>query len=235
MGIEKLSWNGIVPEYDPFKYGSFAVNAGDQVYRISKEVQKQIHHLMQDKEKFNRLPPILSFASCVDATVVVADTVKNLYNLLPDNNNTLVLFDINHRYEKSHLISPKVQDSIKALVLNKAGSHYRLEMVSNRAENSKGSLQEISIGKKGNLEQKDLDFIWPEGLYSLSHLALPIKADDPLYGRKGAPPSPGIKLGDITLHGENHTLKISASVLQRQRWNPFHHYTKKKVLGFMGL
>lgn len=235
LGIEKLAWNSIVPEYDPFKYNSFAVNAGDQVYRIGNEVQKQLHQLIQEKEKYNRLPPILSFASSVDATVVVADTVKKLYNLLPDKNNTLVLFDINHQYEKSHLISPKVRASIEALILDKRGAHYRLEVISNNTKSARGGLQQITIGKNGEKEQKRLELHWPEGLYSLSHLALPIKTDDPLYGSKKAPPSPGIKLGDVTLHGENRTLDISASALQRQRWNPFHDYTKKKVLEFMGL
>ena len=235
LGIEKLAWNSIVPEYDPFKYNSFAVNAGDQVYRIDNEVQEQLHRLMHEKEKYRRLPPILSFASCVDATVVVADTVKNLYNLLPDRNNTLVLFDINHQYEKSHLISPKVRTSIEALIAEKKGTHYRLEMISNDAKNAGSGLERITIGKNGKREKKKLDLAWPEGIYSLSHLALPIKAGDPLYGCKEAPPSPGIKLGGVTLHGENRTLDISASALQRQRWNPFHSYTKEKVLEFLGL
>ena len=31
LGLDKLAWNAILPEYDPFKYGSFAVNAGDIV------------------------------------------------------------------------------------------------------------------------------------------------------------------------------------------------------------
>ncbi|MEA3491950.1 MAG: alpha/beta fold hydrolase [Campylobacterota bacterium] len=235
LGIDKLAWNSITPEYDPFKYGSFAVNAGDQVYRIAKEVREQMHQLRRDKERYNRLPPIISFASCVDSTVVVADTVQNLYNLLPNRQNTLVLFDVNHKYENSYLISPEVSASIKNLISAKRGNHYRLEMVTNRIENMEDSLRQITVKKDGNVEQKDLDLSWPKGIYSLSHLALPINADDPLYGRTGAPPSPGIKLGDVTLHGENHTLDISASTLQRQRWNPFHHYTKRRVLEFMQL
>lgn len=235
LGIEKLAWNGIVPEYDPFKYGSFAVNAGDLVYRIGNEVQKQLNELEQDRKKQKSLPPMLSFASAVDATVVVADTVKNLYNRLPDNNSTLILFDVNHKYEKTHLIPSRVQTSIKALASDKRGNRYRLSIVSNNAENTKGNPQQITIDKSGAMQQESLEFDWPEGVYSLSHLALPIKADDPLYGRKGAPPSPGIKLGDITLHGEKGALEISASYLQRQRWNPFHTYTREKVLRFMGL
>ena len=39
LGLEKLAWNGILPEYDPFKYGSFAVNAGDVVYQLTSEIQ----------------------------------------------------------------------------------------------------------------------------------------------------------------------------------------------------
>ncbi len=235
LGIEKLAWNSIVPEYDPFKYGSFAVNAGDQVYRISKEVQEQMTQLSKDKEKYNRMPPILSFASCADNTVVVSDTVKNLYNRLPDKNNTLVLFDVNHQYGKMDLISQKVRTSIEALVSAKRGSHYRLELISNNGDNPEKNLRQITIEKNRNTEEKDIAFYWPKDIYSLSHLALPIKADDPLYGRRGSPPSPGIKLGDLSLHGENRTLGISASALQRQRWNPFHRYTKEKVLGFLGI
>ncbi len=235
LGIDKLAWNSIIPEYDPFKYGSFAVNAGDQVYRLSKEIQDQINRLTQDKKTYDRLPPILGFASCVDATVVVTDTVKNLYNRLPDKNNTLVLFDINHQYAKSHLISRKVTTSIEALVSAKRGSNYRLELISNSEDNPKNNLRQITIEKNGGRSEKSLDLSWPTGIYSLSHLALPIKAEDTLYGRRGAPPSPGIKLGDLSLHGENRTLGISASTLQRQRWNPFHDYTKEKVLEFMEL
>lgn len=235
LGMEKLAWNGIVPEYDPFKYGSFAVNAGDVVYRISNEVQKQLDQLAQNSGKQNKLPPILSFASVVDATVAVADTVKNLYNRLSDNNSTLVLFDINHHYKKTHLISPKVEASIRRLISDRIGGHYRLDIVSNGAENPEGNMQQITIDKSGNIQRKHLKFDWPEGVYSLSHLALPISADDPLYGRKEAPPSPGIKLGDLTLHGEKGALEISASYLQRQRWNPFHNYTQKRALRFMGL
>ncbi len=103
------------------------------------------------------------------------------------------------------------------------------------AENPKGTMQQITIDESGNTQRKHLNIDWPEGVYSLSHLALPISADDPLYGRKEAPPSPGIKLGDLTLHGEKGALEISASYLQRQRWNPFHSYTQERALRFMGL
>ncbi|NIQ96039.1 MAG: alpha/beta fold hydrolase, partial [Desulfuromonadales bacterium] len=40
LGLEKLAWNNILPEYDPFKYGSFAINAGDVSHRITGEIQR---------------------------------------------------------------------------------------------------------------------------------------------------------------------------------------------------
>ena len=42
LGLDKLAWNDILPEYDPYKYGSFAVNAGDVAYRITSEIQQRL-------------------------------------------------------------------------------------------------------------------------------------------------------------------------------------------------
>jgi alpha-beta hydrolase superfamily lysophospholipase len=77
MGIEKLAWNAILPEYDPFKYGSFAVNAGDVVYRITSQIQTQLDNLGRT-EKLERFPPLLAFSSVVDATVSTRALVKGL-------------------------------------------------------------------------------------------------------------------------------------------------------------
>jgi hypothetical protein len=35
-GLPKLAWNSILPEYNPFNYSSFAINGGDQVYRLAR-------------------------------------------------------------------------------------------------------------------------------------------------------------------------------------------------------
>ncbi|MDD1650738.1 MAG: alpha/beta fold hydrolase [Methylococcaceae bacterium] len=41
-GLEKLAWNSLAPEYDPYKYASFAVNAGDQVYQLTRVIGKRL-------------------------------------------------------------------------------------------------------------------------------------------------------------------------------------------------
>ena len=42
LGLKKMAWNSILPEYDPFKYKSFAINAGNQSYLLTLEVQARI-------------------------------------------------------------------------------------------------------------------------------------------------------------------------------------------------
>jgi len=227
LGSEKLSWNALAPEFDPFKYASFAVNAGDQVYRVCTEVQKQFdkYETLKDKKSF---PPVLSFASIVDSTVSVNDIVKNLYNRLPKGDHRLVLFDINHQFSTNHLVKQGLSLSIDTLRNTSMGKNYTFELISDM-NTSDDYLRNITNGKPG----EKLSLKWPKGLYSLSHLALPISPNDPLYGDKNAPKSPGIELGNLAIYGETGVLQTSATSLLRQRWNPFHSYTKERVLEFM--
>jgi hypothetical protein len=41
LGLDKLAWNDLLPEYDPYKYGSFAVNAGDVAHRSPKKFNSE--------------------------------------------------------------------------------------------------------------------------------------------------------------------------------------------------
>ena len=40
--FEKARWLDVYPEYNPFKYNSFAANAGLQTWRLTTTLQKQI-------------------------------------------------------------------------------------------------------------------------------------------------------------------------------------------------
>jgi hypothetical protein len=79
------------------------------------------------------------------------------------------------------------------------------------------------------------DMEWPKASYSLSHVALPIPAGDPLYGGQPAEKSPGVSLGKLALYGERGLLRIPASDLLRQRWNPFYAYLELRVHDFLDL
>ncbi len=166
----------------------------------------------------------------VDATVNVHATVNDLYRRLPEGNHTLVLFDINHHFSSSHLVKQSVADSLQKLRITPPDAHYTFDLISD-INSTDNTLIQITNGKM----VKNLHFTWPKNLYSLSHLAMPVSRNDPLYGDKNAPKSPGIQLGYLAIYGESSVLQTSASSLLRQRWNPFHKYTTQRVLNFMGL
>ncbi|WP_309497746.1 alpha/beta fold hydrolase [Sulfurovum sp.] len=227
LGSQKLSWNDIGAEFDPFKYASFAVNAGDQVYRVCSEVQEQFDTYAQKKDK-KPFPPVLSFSSIVDSTVSVNDTVHSLYKRLPKGDHTLVLFDINHNFSTNHFIRKGVNTSLEQLRQTSIGDNYTFDLISN-INDPEGKLVQIRNGKI----KKSLSVKWDKGLYSLSHLAMPISRNDPTYGDQNAPKSPGVQLGHLAVYGETSVLQTSPASLLRQRWNPFHEYTKERVLKFM--
>ncbi len=76
---------------------------------------------------------------------------------------------------------------------------------------------------------------WPDGIHSLSHIALPFSVDDPLYGASDAVVSPGIALSKITLRGERGVINIPAAEMLRMKWNPFYPYLEQKVMRFLEL
>ncbi len=225
---DKLAWNAVLPEYDPFKYGSFSINAADQVYQLCKVVQKEFDALTEEQK--NNFPPVLSFASVVDATISVPDIISGLYDRLPKGNNTLLMYDINNKFSQNLLIQKRVLDSIEKIRHTEVKNNYTLELISN-LNASDGKVQVISQNK----EIQYLNMSWPAGVYSLSHVALPFAENDPLYGSSKAPKSPGIALGHLAGYGEKMVLQVSPGVLLRQRWNPFQAYAEEKVLKFMHL
>ncbi|WP_373031569.1 alpha/beta hydrolase [Sulfurovum sp.] len=230
FNLPKLEWNSINPEFDPFKYASFAVNAGDQVYRVCNEVQKNLDKYLSNSKPKKPFPPVLSFASIIDSTVTVSDTVHKFYERLPKGDHSLVLFDMNHKFNSYHLVKKNISTSIQKLRDTPSNPRYRFDLISDM-NSTDGHLMQITNKKI----RKKLDLAWPRDIYSLSHLAMPISNHDPLYGDRDAPKSPGIELGYLAMYGETSVLQTSAGSFLRQRWNPFHAYTKQRVLEFMGL
>ena len=233
LGLDKLAWNALQPEYDPFKYGSFAVNAGDVSYRITREIQKRITELTRNG-LISGMPPVLAFSSVVDATVLAPALVQHLFNRLPPGGHRLVLFDINHLAGLGPLFRWSPDEVLNALKENPHPS-FTLSAVTNR-DNPNGPVQ-VFHWEPGQDRRsvESLALNWPDKVYSLTHVALPFPPGDPLYG--GAPErvSPGIVLGNIAMHGERGVLNISASDMLRLRWNPFYSYLEDTVFDFMGL
>jgi alpha-beta hydrolase superfamily lysophospholipase len=233
LGLDKLAWNDILPEYDPFKYSSFAVNAGDVSHRITTEIQRRIDQLSESGQ-LGAMPPILAFSSAVDATVLAPALVQNLFDRLEPGAHELVLFDINHISGIEPLLawSP---DEMVALLQRNAGQRFALSVVTNEQTGSPQVVERRWRPGGGAPTETPLGLEWPQGVYSLSHVALPFPPEDPLYGGQPNAPSPGVRLGNVALRGERGVLLISAAAMLRLRWNPFYAYQERRVLEFLAL
>jgi alpha-beta hydrolase superfamily lysophospholipase len=231
LGLHKLAWNSILPEYDPFKYQSFALNAGEQAYRITTEIQSQIDRL-EATGALERLPPLLAFQSVVDATVSAPALVEDLFARLPAGGHELVLFDINRVSAIEPILNGDPREAVLGL-LRGATLDFAIALVTNVNEDSR---EVVLLHKRpggSEISESPLDLAWPIGVYSLSHVALPFPPDDPLYGGPDHGASPGIQIGNLALRGERGVLQISAADILRLRWNPFHSYMARRLLEFM--
>jgi alpha-beta hydrolase superfamily lysophospholipase len=228
--LQKLAWNSIKLEYDPYKYQSFALNAGRQAHRLTGEIRARVRRLAGTGD-LERMPPILAFHSVVDATVSAPALVSDLFDPLPRGGHELVLFDINRMAEGDPLLAHDPAQTL-ARLLRGAELSYVLTVVTNKDEDSRDVIE-----KRWELDAdgpvfSPLDHAWPKGVYSLSHVALPFPPDDRLYG--AGPFDDGeLHLGNLALYGERGLLRISPSDILRLRWNPFHEYLERRTLEFI--
>jgi alpha-beta hydrolase superfamily lysophospholipase len=232
LGLDKLAWNSILPEYDPFKYNSFAVNAGDQVHRLTAAIRRQMEAL-SGSAALERMPPVLALQSAVDATVSAPALVRGLFDHLPPGGHELVLFDINREAGIGSLLEGDPTATITAL-LDQPGRDYGLTIVTNENPKSLAVVERHYAGGEADAVERGLGLRWPDSVFSLSHVALPFPPDDPLYGDDPDVESPGISLGALDLRGERGVLQISGTDQLRLRWNPFYPYLEKRLLRFVG-
>ena len=226
LGLEKLAWNTIEPEYDPFKYNSFAINAGDIAHRLTNRIQSQLAKL---EDKLLEMPRILVFQSGADATVSAPAVVEHLFNRLPQNGHELVLFDVNRNASITSLLSNDPADAFGP-ILDTPGRGFDLTIVTNGNGSQVIARRQTSDGATS---ETVLDTVWPPGVYSLTHIALPFAPEDPVYGGPDAAPSPGVQLGNIALRGERGVLAVSGDTQLRMHWNPFYDHLETRIVEFM--
>ncbi len=233
LGVEQLAWTSVSLEYDPYKYGSFAVNAGDLAHRITTTIDKRLGELSA-AGKLGDFPPVIAFQSAVDATVSAPDLVSRLFDRLPPNGHELVVFDINRLAQVEHLLTRDPGHDLARLLANPKHP-FTLSIVTNDttpgSDPSRVVIRRRENGK--NLEPVDTGLSWPPETYSLAHIALPFSGSDPFYGNGGAEQK--ATLGNIALRGEKGAIRISAADMLRQRWNPFLPWVEKRVFGFCGV
>ena len=227
-GLEKLAWNSIGPEYDPYKYTSFAVNAGDLMYRLTLAINDKLATL-QNQARMAEFPRVQAFISVVDATVTVSAVISNLLDKL-ENNNELVLFDLN----RDKYISPFVQndpDEGLKILFNRSDMKFRLSLITNQSSDS-ADMQEKNKEMDNTINHRPLGLAWPGNVYSLSHVALPFAETDSLYGSHPENED-GLHIGSLSPRGEKNVLSIPASDSLRLRYNPFYSYLQQRIVSFL--
>ena len=232
-GLDGLAYIKVQPEFDPYKYNSFATNAIDIVHRLTRSVASRL----QVRASINPevvLPPTLVFKSTVDATVSTNAVVDRLLNHLKPDRHEFVLFDIN-RYAvvKSRLLiddpaplTERVMDDVKlpfavTLVTNENPETTRV--ISKHKQPFSGSASNT----------RQLGLAWPPGVISLSHVALPISSDDPLYGQRPPGNEDFLFLGQMSIQGERGLLLIPSDWMLRLRYNPFYDFLETRTFDWV--
>ncbi|MBW8185885.1 alpha/beta hydrolase [Shewanella nanhaiensis] len=232
LGLEKLSWNSLQAEYDPFKYNSFAVNAGDVVYQLAERNQLLLNQLSSEG-KLN-IGPILTFQSLVDDTVSTASVVEELYQKLPESNHELVIFDINRTEVNMGLVLNDPLDEFNYLI-DRVPLNFNYTLVENRTGEAelRRQVQATTNYAKGESSIEPIAQKWPVNVYSLSHVALPFPIEDSLYGPEGVHYIDRVQIGAASSRGERGVLGVQADEMLRQKWNPFFPYLLDKMDRFI--
>jgi len=216
--LQKVHWQEIGVEYDPYKFNSFAINATRQVSRATRKLQASLVRAMKSGG-MERMPPIITWQSVVDSTVGASGVADVLYANLHGPANRLVLFDVNRRRALGSIQRPGTSGLIERLSQGKRS--YMLDVVVNRSEQT-DDVSVRQLAPDGGIGVRETSLHWPETLVSLSHVAMPFPPDDPVYGLNPGSGRNGIpSIGSWLYRGENGAVTISLGSLTRPRSNPF--------------
>ena len=224
----KAAWLDIVPEYNPFKYNSFPVNAARESFRLTAALQDAVATADADGS-MQRLAPILTFQSLVDSTVSTPAVVSELYDHLPSNGSELVIFDINRSADIAPMLRPVVANRLATMLPAKA-RRYRVTIVTARSPTDADVIERTTAPGAVTAVDRRIGLAYPDRIYSISHIAMPFPPSDGLYGSAPDPADNfGIALGALAARGERGVLTLSLDTLLRLSANPFYPYIAERV------
>ncbi len=223
--FHQFNWAPILPEYDPWKYNSFAKVAGHEVWRLTRENAAGMDRLA-GRGLLERLPPVTAFQSLVDNTVLTRGLVDGFFSRVSNPASELVIFDMNRYGAMETFLEAAYDDVIERVMLGPAPS-FRAIVVSNLATDSRAvGLWHRAPGGEPDAEPDPLGVDWPRGVYSLSHVALPFPPDDPTYGQDSELAwFPGL----ASPRGEVGVLAVPLELFMRLRSNPFFDVVRERI------
>lgn len=229
--FEKFAWLEILPEIEPFKFTSFPKHAGSELYELADNTRARLEQAGLGAE----LPPVLAFQSVVDNTVSAEAIVTELYDRLPANGSELVVYDINRNSTLLHLLE-RPPAEVVAYFVDGAPWRFDVTILTNRNPSAL-ELDALRLDAGESIPAaRHTDLRWPSEIYSLSHVAVPFRADDPVYGdgaaRDDSEPY-GIALGALAPRGESGVLQLSADYFLRARHNPFYAFQERHLIEWL--
>ena len=226
--FEKAAWTSVAPEYNPFKYNSFPAAAANASFRLTRELDRKLTAAVEDG-RIERMPPVLTFQSVVDATVVTGAVLTVLYDRLPANGSELVMFGLD-RSDVVRTFMPAQFEQLGRSLLTTATRKYGLSYLTNITPESAEVGEWHQDAGPSQPVIRSLGLSWPRGVFSLSHIALPFPPDDPLYGLEPeGEESFGIRLGALSARGERGVLAVSADDFMRLSSNPFFPFLQERL------
>jgi esterase/lipase len=227
--FSQFKWLSIQPEYDPFKYNSFPKNAAQEAWQVTAAVDSQLS-AARSAGRLKDFPGVLTFLSWSDSTVNTAATIQRLYGYLDNDDSELVIFDVN-RFDSLNPFIPAVNASLESKLRGAGNLPYRLTAITNVSRNSRELAEKSKAPHSTVIDSRPLGLVWPQGVYSLSHVAIPFPPDDPVYGTAQAvePDYRGLPLGAMSPRGETHLLIAPLEQFMRLRHNPFFSYIETRI------
>jgi alpha-beta hydrolase superfamily lysophospholipase len=223
------AWLDLLPEFNPFKYNSFPVNAARQSWRLSSALQADLQRAAA-AGRLGALPPVLTFQSVADATVSAPAVLAALYALLPPGGHEIVLFDVNRNAKLGPLLRPDAF-ALADRLLPGLPLPYAATLVTNAAPGRDDVVARRAEAGARVMSEQALGLAWPRSLHSLSHLALGFPVTDGLYGLEPDPADGfGAELGAVAPRGERGLLVTSLDSLLRVTSNPFFPYLLGRVV-----
>ena len=226
-GRVSLAWLSNRPEFDPFKYSSFPMRAGEEIHALTSRLGRRIERLSA-KQRLREFPRVLVFQSVVDSTIPHSGVVDRLLSKLDPGRAELVLFDVNRNAPEGLFRASTHDDFLRSLEDDDA-SPFGLTIVTNVSKDSRTVVARRREANAAEWRRKELGLEWPPMVYSLSHVGIPFPPDDPVYGTGESPADGVVNIGGVAARGERGVLSLPTDLLMRLRYNPFFSYVAERL------
>jgi alpha-beta hydrolase superfamily lysophospholipase len=227
--FEKSRWIDVFPEYDPYKYNSFPVNAARQIHTLTGVLADALADAGR-RGRLEAMPRVVAFQSIVDSTITAREVVRGLLARLPRADHELVVFDVNRIDAIQGLIAAGPLEDLET-IRTATDLSFRLTLVGSSAPDTRAVAAFVREPGAAEVRKAELGLEWPSHVFSLGHVALPFPPDDAVYGIALPPGTkPPFNLGAVAVRGESGALVLSLGAFSRLRSNPFFDVVRAKII-----